>query len=42
MVNFEYMSPTRLIFGKGVVEKLTEVMAPLGRSLNLPWNEIYS
>ena len=25
MQNFDYMTPTRLIFGKGVVEKLPEV-----------------
>ena len=37
MVNFEYMSPTRLIFGKGVVEKLTEVMAPLGKRVLLTY-----
>ena len=37
MANFEYMSPTRLIFGKGVVEKLTEVMAPLGKRVLLTY-----
>ena len=30
MVNFDYHTPTRLIFGKGVVEKLPEVMAQFG------------
>lgn len=34
MVNFDYWSPTRLIFGKGVVEeKLNEVMKPLGKKI---------
>jgi len=27
MQNFDYQTPTRLIFGKGVVEKLPGVMA---------------
>lgn len=32
MVNFEYWSPTRLIFGKGVVkERLQKVMQPMGQ-----------
>lgn len=32
MVNFEYWSPTRLIFGKGVVkEKLQKMMQPMGQ-----------
>lgn len=31
MVNFDYQTPTRLIFGKGVVSKLPEVMRPLGK-----------
>ncbi len=30
MRNFEYCTPTKMIFGKGVVEKLPEVLAPLG------------
>ncbi len=30
MVNFDYQTPTRLIFGKGVVDKLQEVMAQFG------------
>jgi Uncharacterized oxidoreductases, Fe-dependent alcohol dehydrogenase family len=31
MINFDYQTPTRLIFGKGVVaEKLQEVMAQFG------------
>lgn len=33
MQNFEYCTPTKLIFGKGVVEKLPEVMKPLGRKV---------
>jgi alcohol dehydrogenase YqhD (iron-dependent ADH family) len=37
MVNFDYCSPTRLIFGKGVVEKLPEVMAPLGKRILLTY-----
>ena len=31
MQNFDYQTPTRLIFGRGVVEKLPKVMAPLGK-----------
>ncbi|MFA6718899.1 MAG: iron-containing alcohol dehydrogenase [Prevotella sp.] len=37
MVNFDYHSPTRLIFGKGVVEKLPAVMAPLGKRILLTY-----
>ena len=37
MVNFDYCSPTRLIFGKGVVEKLPEVTAPLGKRILLTY-----
>ena len=37
MVNFDYYSPTRLIFGKGVVEKLPEVMQPLGKRILLTY-----
>ena len=33
MQNFDYMTPTRLIFGKGVVEKLPEVMAQFGKKI---------
>ena len=31
MQNFEYCTPTRLLFGRGVVNQLTEVMQPLGK-----------
>jgi len=38
MVNFDYMTPTRLIFGKGVVdEKLCDVMKPLGKRVLLTY-----
>ena len=37
MVNFDYCSPTRLIFGKGVVENISEVMAPLGKRILLTY-----
>lgn len=37
MVNFNYMTPTRLIFGKDVVNKLTDVMKPLGRRVLLTY-----
>ena len=33
MQNFDYCTPTRLLFGKGVIEKLPEVLAPLGRKV---------
>ena len=33
MQNFDYMTPTRLIFGKGVVEKLPSVMAQFGKKI---------
>lgn len=33
MQNFDYQTPTRLIFGKGVISNLPEVMKPLGRRL---------
>ena len=28
MENFEYHTPTRLIFGKGIIDRLPEVMRP--------------
>ena len=31
MQNFNYMTPTRLIFGKGVVSQLPEVMNAFGK-----------
>ena len=37
MQNFDYQTPTRLIFGKGVVEKLPEVMKPLGKKVLLTY-----
>lgn len=37
MHNFNYMTPTRLIFGRDVVEKLADVMRPLGRRVLLTY-----
>ena len=37
MQNFDYQTPTRLIFGKGVVEKLPEVMAQYGKKILLTY-----
>ena len=37
MQNFNYMTPTRLIFGKGVVEKLPEVMGKIGKKVLLTY-----
>lgn len=37
MRNFEYQTPTRLIFGEGVVEKLPEVMAQYGKKVLLTY-----
>ncbi|MBR1520592.1 MAG: iron-containing alcohol dehydrogenase [Bacteroidaceae bacterium] len=37
MQNFDYMTPTRLIFGKESIEKLPEVMAPLGKRVLLTY-----
>ena len=36
MQNFDYMTPTRLIFGKGVVEKLPKVMAQFAQQTRGP------
>lgn len=33
MQNFDYQTPTRLIFGKGVISNLPEVMKPLGKKI---------
>ena len=33
MQNFDYQTPTRLIFGKGVISGLPEVMKPFGRKI---------
>ncbi len=37
MQNFDYMTPTRLIFGKESIEKLPEVMHPLGKRVLLTY-----
>ncbi len=37
MKNFDYQTPTRLIFGKGVVEKLPEVINPIGKKVLLTY-----
>ena len=37
MQNFDYMTPTRLIFGKGVVEQLPQVMAQFGKNVLLTY-----
>ena len=37
MVNFNYCAPTRLIFGKNVVEQLPEVMNQFGRRILLTY-----
>jgi hypothetical protein len=37
MRNFDYMTPTRLIFGKNVIEKLPEVMAQFGKKILLTY-----
>ncbi len=37
MQNFDYMTPTRLIFGKESIEKLPEVMRPLGKRVLLTY-----
>ncbi len=37
MQNFDYLTPTRLIFGKGVIKNLPEVMAPLGQKILLTY-----
>ena len=37
MQNFDYMTPTRLIFGKGVVEQLPEVMSNYGKKILLTY-----
>ena len=35
MQNFEYCTPTRIIFGKGVIEKLPEVLGGIGKKVLL-------
>ena len=37
MQNFDYKTPTRLIFGKGVIEKLPEVMSAFGPKILLTY-----
>ena len=37
MQNFDYQTPTRLIFGKGVVEKLPEIMGNYGKKILLTY-----
>lgn len=37
MQNFDYMTPTRLIFGKESIKKLPEVMHPLGKRVLLTY-----
>ena len=37
MQNFDYQTPTRLIFGKGVVEKLPGIMARFGKNILLTY-----
>lgn len=37
MQNFDYMTPTRLIFGKDVIEKLPEVMTQYGKKILLTY-----
>ena len=37
MQNFDYMTPTRLIFGKEAIEKLPAVMSALGKRVLLTY-----
>jgi hypothetical protein len=37
MQNFDYQTPTRLIFGEGVISNLPEVMKPLGKKVLLTY-----
>ena len=37
MQNFDYQTPTRLIFGEGVVEKLQKVMGGFGKKILLTY-----
>ena len=37
MQNFDYQTPTRLVFGKGAVEKLPGVLAPIGKKVLLTY-----
>lgn len=43
MVNFDYWTPTRLVFGEDVVrEKLVETMRPLGKRVLMTYKETYT
>ena len=37
MQNFDYQTPTRLIFGEGVVQKLPKVMSAFGKKILLTY-----
>ena len=37
MQNFDYITPTRLVFGRGAIEQLPEVMQPLGKRVLLTY-----
>ncbi len=37
MKNFDYCTPTRMIFGKGVISNLPEVLSPLGKRVLLTY-----
>lgn len=37
MRNFDYMTPTRLIFGENVITKLPEVMGAIGKRVLLTY-----
>ncbi|MBR0507418.1 MAG: iron-containing alcohol dehydrogenase [Clostridia bacterium] len=37
MQNFDYQTPTRLLFGKGVIERLPEVLGAIGRRVLLTY-----
>ncbi|MCC8043151.1 MAG: iron-containing alcohol dehydrogenase [Oscillospiraceae bacterium] len=37
MQNFDYQTPTRLIFGEGVISNLPDVMKPIGRKILLTY-----
>lgn len=37
MQNFDYQTPTRLIFGNGVIEKLPDVISKYGKKVLLTY-----
>ena len=37
MQNFTYCTPTKLIFGKGSIEKLPEILGALGKKVLLTY-----